>query len=96
MTTTRKPTLTQMNPTGDGWYEALAEGGAGTRYRYRLNDDLAVPDPASRFQPEDVHGPSEVIDPRAFRWKTRNGMVVRGKKPCCTNCTWARSAVTPA
>lgn len=41
---------------------------AGTRYRYRLGDDLRYPDPASRYQPEGPHGPSEVIDPRAFRW----------------------------
>jgi maltooligosyltrehalose trehalohydrolase len=27
-----------------------------------------VPDPASRFQPDDVHGPSEVWDPQAYRW----------------------------
>jgi maltooligosyltrehalose trehalohydrolase len=31
-----------------------------------------VPDPASRFQPEDVFGPSEVIDPRAYRWRVRD------------------------
>ncbi len=53
----------------DGWHEAvIAEAGAGSRYRFRIDGGLAVPDPASRFQPEDVHGPSEVIDPRAFRW----------------------------
>ena len=27
-----------------------------------------MPDPASRYQPEDVHGPSEVVDPRAYTW----------------------------
>src|SRR5215213_4573734 len=37
-------------------------------YRYRLDGDRTLPDPASRFQPEGVHGPSEVIDPRAFAW----------------------------
>jgi len=61
--------LIDMTPVGDGWFEAQAKGGAGTRYRYRLDAELAVPDPASRFQPEDVHGPSEVIDPRTFAWK---------------------------
>jgi maltooligosyltrehalose trehalohydrolase len=66
------PTLIDMTPTADGWFEALAEGGAGTRYRYRINADLAVPDPVSRFQPDDVHGPSEVIDPRAYRWENTN------------------------
>jgi maltooligosyltrehalose trehalohydrolase len=66
------PKLIRMEHTGDGWYEAEAEGGAGTRYRYRLDENLAVPDPASRFQPDDVHGPSEVIDPRAYPWKHTN------------------------
>ncbi|WP_206957184.1 malto-oligosyltrehalose trehalohydrolase [Trinickia acidisoli] len=58
-----------MTPTGNGWFEAQAECGAGTRYRYRLDGDLAVPDPASRFQREDVHGPSEVVDPLAYPWR---------------------------
>lgn len=61
--------LIDMTHTADGWFEASTEHGAGARYRYRLNADLAVPDPASRFQPDDVHGPSAVIDPRAFTWK---------------------------
>ncbi|VTU30633.1 malto-oligosyltrehalose trehalohydrolase [Variovorax sp. PBL-E5] len=52
-----------------GWHEAtLAEAAAGDRYRYLLPDGLHVPDPASRRNPEDVHGPSEVIDPRAHAW----------------------------
>jgi maltooligosyltrehalose trehalohydrolase len=34
-----------------------------------LGDGTRVPDPASRFQPEDVHGPSEVVDPRGYRWQ---------------------------
>lgn len=41
---------------------------AGMRYRYRLDGGNAFPDPASRFQPEGPHGPSEVIDPSTFRW----------------------------
>ncbi len=54
----------------DGWCEHLIEGiGAGTRYRYRIDGDLRVPDAASRFQPNDVHGASEVIDPKAYRWR---------------------------
>ena len=68
-TSTAAAALIDMEPTGDGWFEAEADGGAGTRYRYRLDENLAVPDPASRFQPDDVHGPSEVIDPRAYRWE---------------------------
>ena len=41
----------------------------GSRYRFRIDGELEVPDPASRFNPEDVHGPSEVVDPRAFEWR---------------------------
>ncbi len=53
----------------DGWHRAIVEGvEAGARYRYRLPSGQAVPDPASRFQPESVHGWSEVIDPDAFVW----------------------------
>ena len=59
----------EMTPAGNGWFEASVESGAGTLYRFRLDDGNAVPDPASRFQPQDVHGPSEVIDPRAYRWE---------------------------
>ncbi len=53
----------------DGWH-ALVTGAArpGTRYRFVLPDGLRVPDPASRHQPEDVHGPSEVVDPAAHPW----------------------------
>ena len=40
----------------------------GTRYWYRLDEERKYPDPASRFQPEGVHGPSEVIAPAAFAW----------------------------
>ncbi|WP_176061045.1 malto-oligosyltrehalose trehalohydrolase [Paraburkholderia sp. BCC1876] len=58
-----------MTATGNGWFEATVESGAGTLYRFRLDGEHAVPDPASRFQPQDVHGPSEVIDPRAYRWE---------------------------
>ena len=44
-----------------------AAGRAGTRYRFRLDGGDALPDPASRCQPEGPHGPSEVVDP-AFEW----------------------------
>ncbi|MGH8148234.1 MAG: malto-oligosyltrehalose trehalohydrolase, partial [Rhodanobacteraceae bacterium] len=63
------PTL-PMQTVGEGWFElATDQARAGTRYRYLLPDGRAVPDPASRFQPEDVHGPSEVIDPAAYPWQ---------------------------
>ena len=51
-----------------GW---AADAGPGTLYRYRLGGDGAYPDPASRFQPRGPHGPSVVVDPGAYKWKTR-------------------------
>jgi maltooligosyltrehalose trehalohydrolase len=58
-----------MQPRKDGWFEAEADCGAGARYRYRVSDDLAVPDPASRAQADDIHDPSVVVDPDAFQWQ---------------------------
>ncbi|MBB5752359.1 malto-oligosyltrehalose trehalohydrolase [Prosthecomicrobium pneumaticum] len=53
----------------DGWHGLDAAGaGPGARYRFVLADGSAVPDPASRHQPEDVHGPSEVVDTAGFGW----------------------------
>ncbi|WP_375411293.1 malto-oligosyltrehalose trehalohydrolase [uncultured Bradyrhizobium sp.] len=59
-----------MCPVGHGWYEYHSAGAkVGALYKFILGDGLAVPDPASRFQPSDVHGPSEVIDPNTYVWK---------------------------
>ena len=52
----------------DGWREVEVEAPAGTRYRFRIEGRLEVPDPASRYNPDDVHGPSVVVDPAAFDW----------------------------
>jgi malto-oligosyltrehalose trehalohydrolase len=58
-----------MAAHGDGWWELTTPAAhAGTRYRY-IVDGAAVPDPVSRFQPDDAHGPSEVIDPTATDWR---------------------------
>lgn len=58
-----------ISEAGKGWRVAKVPGvKAGARYGFRINGDLVVPDPASRFQPEDVSGLSEVIDPNAFDW----------------------------
>jgi len=59
-----------MAANGDGWFElAVPDAGAGTRYRFEVNDGLLVPDPASRFNPDDVHGASAVVDPAGFDWQ---------------------------
>ena len=61
--------LASTQRLADGWYEHHArEAGAGTQYRYRIDGELFIPDPASRFNPDDVHGASVVVDPRAFAW----------------------------
>src|SRR5690348_8768522 len=58
-----------MGRAGDGWFEAARPASAGARYLYRIDRDLRVPDPASRFNPDDVHGPSELVDPLAYDWR---------------------------
>jgi 1,4-alpha-glucan branching enzyme/maltooligosyltrehalose trehalohydrolase len=59
-----------MAGLGGGWFGLTVAGaGAGTRYRFQIDGGLRVPDPASRFNPDDVHGASEVIDPEAFPWE---------------------------
>ncbi len=55
--------------TGDGIFETWIKGAAaGDRYAYVLDGRAPIPDPASRFQPAGVHGPSEIVDPSAFAW----------------------------
>jgi maltooligosyltrehalose trehalohydrolase len=51
----------EMPRDGDGLYQLLSETArAGTRYQFRIDGDLVVPDPASYFEPDDVGRPSEV------------------------------------
>ncbi|WP_433910626.1 malto-oligosyltrehalose trehalohydrolase [Sphingomonas yabuuchiae] len=57
----------RMDRDGEGWFTAIAPASPGTRYRFRLDKDLAVPDPASRLQSGGVHGWSVVVDP-FFTW----------------------------
>src|ERR1700721_1884689 len=53
----------------DGYFQGFVAGALpGFRYHFRLNGQGRFPDPASRFQPEGVHGPSEVVDPGTFAW----------------------------
>ncbi len=59
----------QMTRQGGGWFEQVSNhASTGSRYRLSIDNELQVPDPASRFNPEDVHGYSEVIDPCSFEW----------------------------
>ncbi|MCZ6514448.1 MAG: malto-oligosyltrehalose trehalohydrolase [Acidobacteria bacterium] len=59
----------RLERTDAGFFQAVAEGvEPGARYFYRLNGKDKRPDPASRHQPEGVHGPSEVPDTQ-FTWE---------------------------
>ncbi|NQW03411.1 MAG: hypothetical protein HQ485_05230 [Acidobacteria bacterium] len=61
---TRRVTL---DSTGDGTFTTTVAGlEPGTRYGYVLDDGTALPDPASRYQPDGVHALSATVDPRAF------------------------------
>ena len=63
-----RPADLPMEKEEDGVFVlTTAAAGPGTRYRYVV-DGNAYPDPASRRQPEGVHGPSEVVDPNAYNW----------------------------
>jgi|HubBroStandDraft_5_1064220.scaffolds.fasta_scaffold01393_5 maltooligosyltrehalose trehalohydrolase len=63
-TSTRIP----LGACGNGYFEADADVAPGTRYRISLDAGELLPDPASRFQPEGVHGPSELVDLASFEW----------------------------
>src|ERR687889_1234349 len=74
-----EPTYHPLTSGAQGLHEGLVPGlAAGSRYKYRLDRGQSYPDPASRFQPEGVHGPSEVIDPLAFHWsdETWSGLTI--------------------
>jgi maltooligosyltrehalose trehalohydrolase len=58
-----------MRQLANGWFEAYVKCGAGTPYLFRLDGDLEVPDPASRAQQSDAHGPSLVMDPNSYQWR---------------------------
>jgi maltooligosyltrehalose trehalohydrolase len=61
----------RLEPQADGYHAVIDEnGGTGDRYAYLLEDGSTLPDPASRYQPEGVHGWSEVVDPRAYTWRS--------------------------
>jgi malto-oligosyltrehalose trehalohydrolase len=60
-----------MDRLHNGMFEATSVAPAGTRYGFRISADLVVPDPASRAQPDGVHGLSMVVDPGSYEWRHR-------------------------
>ena len=60
----------RLNRLEQGWFELFTRAASpGSCYRFRIDGSLSVPDPASRFQPRDVEGPSQIVDPQEFEWK---------------------------
>jgi len=58
-----------MRRDDDAYFSATVAGARpGSLYRYVIDGERAYPDPCSRYQPEGVHGPSMVVDPKAFQW----------------------------
>jgi maltooligosyltrehalose trehalohydrolase len=56
-------------PQADGWFVIKTRCPAGTRYRYNIDGELTVPDPASRAQAGNIDSHSVVVDPLAYRWQ---------------------------
>ena len=70
---TKESKAIPMDREENGYFTTFMVGaGPGTRYFYLLNGNQTRPDPVSRFQPEGVNGPSEVIDPGKFKWKDQS------------------------
>ncbi|MFW5801193.1 MAG: malto-oligosyltrehalose trehalohydrolase, partial [Spirochaeta sp.] len=65
-----------MQPQEDGWWQLVLpwshdeDTQPGRPYQFRVNNELLVPDPASRMQQQDVHGPSLIPSPQSFEWQT--------------------------
>ena len=61
--------VSALDRDADGYFSGVIAAAAGDRYQFRIDgSDRLYPDPASRFQPEGPHGPSEIVDPSAFAW----------------------------
>lgn len=58
-----------MTRDAAGWFRAHLRTPAGSRYLFRIDDRIEVPDPASRFQPDGVAAASEVVDANAYEWR---------------------------
>ncbi len=66
-----QPGHVTMQASGNGWHEATVEAAdESTHYAFHVDGKPLVPDPASRCNPDDVHGASRLVDPRAYEWQT--------------------------
>lgn len=58
-----------MNRLADGWFDYETEAADGQKYRFRINNDFVVPDPAARAQADGVHGWSVLVSPEGYAWR---------------------------
>jgi maltooligosyltrehalose trehalohydrolase len=64
-----RPRVFPLAPDENGYFAGMDPAArSGDVYRYRVNGEGPFPDPASRFQPRGVHGPSQIVDPDSFPW----------------------------
>lgn len=81
--TNGSPIAFHLEKENKGYFSGLVKQASdGTLYRFRLNgEDFLYPDPASRYQPEGSHGPSQVIDPTKFQWSDQHwkGVALEGR-----------------
>lgn len=61
-----------MEPAENGYFVLQTHAAPGERYFYVVDRHRPVPDPVSRFLPQGVHGPTEIIDPETFQWTDAN------------------------
>src|SRR6476660_8610500 len=66
-----KQNLLPLTKSADGWFELVTAATRDSEYQFEIDGQTKVPDPASRFQPSDVHGPSAVVDPAVFEWSDK-------------------------
>jgi maltooligosyltrehalose trehalohydrolase len=74
--------LTALVAHDGGYFSGVVPAAAGSLYGFKLDDDEKLyPDPASRFQPDGPHGPSQIVDPRAFAWTDQRwaGATIEGQ-----------------
>jgi maltooligosyltrehalose trehalohydrolase len=68
LTAPEKHIIPMKRDDGGYWHASISRLPAGALYCYRIEEERERPDPSSHYQPEGVHGPSQVVDHGSFRW----------------------------
>jgi maltooligosyltrehalose trehalohydrolase len=70
----------ELQSEDDGYFSAFITSlGASTQYRLSVDGSEGYPDPASRYQPVGPHGPSSIVDPKAYTWSDAHWKGIRGQ-----------------